>query len=45
MPPRGVKKGSKRAREYEAIKKSAKKRGSSTKRAEEIGSAGTPGQL
>jgi hypothetical protein len=36
MPPRGVKKGSKRAREYEAIKKSAKKRGSSTKRAEEI---------
>jgi hypothetical protein len=36
MPPRGVKKGTKRAREYEHIKDSAKARGSSTKRAEEI---------
>jgi hypothetical protein len=36
MPPRGVKKGTKRAREYEHIKESAKERGSSEKRAEEI---------
>ena len=36
MPPRGVKKGTKRAREYEHIKAGAKKRGASTKRAEEI---------
>jgi len=36
MPPRGVKKGSKRARQYEHIKKSEKKAGRSTKRAEEI---------
>jgi hypothetical protein len=36
MPPRGVKKGTKRAREYEHIKDSAKKRGASTDRAEEI---------
>jgi hypothetical protein len=36
MPPRGVKKGTKRAREYEHIKTSAKKRGASTGRAEEI---------
>jgi hypothetical protein len=36
MPPRGVKKGTKRAREYEHIKKSAKKRGASEKRAEEV---------
>lgn len=36
MPPRGVKKGTKRAREYEHIKASAKQRGASTKRAEEI---------
>ena len=36
MPPRGVRKGTKRAREYQHIKASAKKRGASTKRAEEI---------
>ena len=36
MPPRGVKKGSKRARQYEEIKKSVKRRGASTDRAEEV---------
>ena len=36
MPPRGVRKGTKRAREYEHIKAGAKQRGASTKRAEEI---------
>jgi hypothetical protein len=36
MPPRGVKKGSKRARQYEHIRKSEKKEGRSEKRAEEI---------
>ena len=36
MPPRGVKKGSKRARQYEHIKESAKQQGASTDRAEEI---------
>ena len=36
MPPRGVKKGSKRARQYEHIKKSEKEEGRSEKRAEEI---------
>jgi hypothetical protein len=36
MPPRGVKKGSKRDRQYKEIKKSEKKQGKSTKRAEEI---------
>jgi hypothetical protein len=36
MPPRGVSKGSKRARQYEHIKSSARKRGASTDRAEEI---------
>jgi hypothetical protein len=36
MPPRGVKKGTKRAREYEHIKDSAKDRGASEGRAEEI---------
>lgn len=36
MPPRGVKKGTKRARQYEEIKKSEKKQGRSNKRAEEI---------
>jgi len=36
MPPRGVRKGSKRARQYAHIKSSAKKRGASTDRAEEI---------
>ena len=36
MPPRGVKKGTKRARQYEHIKDSARKRGASTGRAREI---------
>lgn len=36
MPPAGVRKGTKRAREYEHIKSSAKRRGVSNKRAEEI---------
>jgi hypothetical protein len=36
MPPRGVKKGTKRARQYEHVKESAKKRGASTGRAKEI---------
>jgi hypothetical protein len=36
MPPRGVKKGTKRARQYERVKESAKSRGASTDRAEEI---------
>jgi hypothetical protein len=36
MPPRGVKKGTKRARQYEHIKKSEKEAGRPTKRAEEI---------
>jgi hypothetical protein len=36
MPPRGVKKGSKRGRQYEHIKDSQRKRGTSLKRAEEI---------
>ncbi|HEU4599294.1 MAG TPA: hypothetical protein VFS26_06070 [Solirubrobacterales bacterium] len=36
MPPRGVRKGSKRDRQYEHIKESEKKAGRSTKRAEEI---------
>jgi hypothetical protein len=36
MPPRGVAKGSKRARQYEHIKESAKERGATTDRAEEI---------
>jgi hypothetical protein len=36
MPPRGVKKGTKRARQYEHIKEGAKKQGASTDRAEEI---------
>jgi hypothetical protein len=36
MPPRGVKKDSKRARQYEHIKESEKKEGRSEKRAEEI---------
>jgi len=35
MPPAGVKKGSKRARQYEHIKESAKDAGASEKRAEE----------
>jgi hypothetical protein len=36
MPPRGVQKGSKRARQYEHIKESQLDRGSSEGRAEEI---------
>ncbi|HUA12476.1 MAG TPA: hypothetical protein VMA83_10785 [Solirubrobacteraceae bacterium] len=36
MPPRGVKKGSKRDRQYEHIKASERKSGASLKRAEEI---------
>jgi hypothetical protein len=36
MPPRGVKKGTKRARQYEHIKKSQKDQGRSEDRAEEI---------
>ena len=36
MPPRGVKKGTTRARQYEHIKESAKEQGASTERAEEI---------
>ncbi len=36
MPPRGVKKGSKRDRQFKHIKKSEKEAGRSTKRAEEI---------
>jgi hypothetical protein len=36
MPPRGVKKGSKRARQYEHIKKSELEEGRSEKRAVEI---------
>jgi hypothetical protein len=36
MPPRGVKKGTKRARQYERIKQSARQRGTSESRAEEI---------
>jgi Rho termination factor-like protein len=36
MPPRGVKKGTKRARQYEHIKDSAKERGMSEDRAEEV---------
>jgi hypothetical protein len=36
MPPRGVKKGTKRARQYEHIKQSQKDRGRSEDRAEEI---------
>ena len=36
MPPRGVKKGTKRARQYEDIKRSERKQGRSESRAEEI---------
>jgi hypothetical protein len=36
VPPRGVKKGSKRERQYEHIKESLKERGRSEERAEEI---------
>ena len=36
MPPRGVKKGTKRARQYQKIKKSARKRGASAGRAKQV---------
>ena len=36
MPPRGVRKGSKRARQYQHIKRSEKQQGRSERRAEEI---------
>ena len=36
MPPRGVEKGTKRARQYEHIKDSAKERGMPEDRAEEV---------
>jgi hypothetical protein len=36
MPPRGVKEGTKRARQYEHVKKSQKQQGRSESRAEEI---------
>ena len=36
MPPRGVKKGTKRARQYEHIKESERRSGASESRAEEI---------
>jgi hypothetical protein len=36
MPPRGVKKGSKRERQYEHIKDSERQQGASLKRAEQI---------
>jgi hypothetical protein len=36
MPPRGVQKGTKRARQYEHIKESQRERGTSESRAEEI---------
>jgi hypothetical protein len=36
MPPSGVKKGTKRARQYEKIKKSARNRGASPGRAKEV---------
>jgi hypothetical protein len=36
MPPRGIKKGTKRARQYEKIKRSQKSRGASTRRAKEV---------
>ncbi|HST32737.1 MAG TPA: hypothetical protein VLJ80_04360 [Solirubrobacteraceae bacterium] len=36
MPPRGVKKGSKRARQYEHVRQSERQQGASESRAEEI---------
>lgn len=36
MPPRGIRKGSKRARQYEHVKESYEERGVSEDRAEEI---------
>jgi hypothetical protein len=39
MPPRGVKKGTKRARQYQKIKSSQKKQGRSTRRAKQVAAA------
>jgi hypothetical protein len=39
MPPRGTKKGTKRARQYEHVKKSAKRAGRSNRSAERIAAA------
>ena len=39
MPPRGVKKGTKRARQYEHVKESELKQGRPTKRAKAIAAA------
>jgi len=36
MPPRGIKKGTKRARQYEHVKRSERSQGRSTRRAKEI---------
>jgi CRISPR/Cas system-associated endonuclease Cas1 len=36
MPPRGVRRGTKRARQYEHVKQSERRQGSSERRAEEI---------
>ena len=36
MPPRGVEKGTKRARQYGKIKRSVRRRGASTSRAKEV---------
>ncbi len=36
MPPRGIKKGTKRARQYEHVKQSEREQGASESRAEEI---------
>ena len=36
MPPRGIKKGTKRARQYEHVKRSERRQGRSPKRAREI---------
>ena len=36
MPPRGIKKGTKRARQYEHVKENQRERGTSEPRAEEI---------
>jgi hypothetical protein len=38
MPPRGIKQGTKRARQYEHVKRSEKQAGRSERRAEEIAS-------
>ncbi len=36
MPPRGIKKGTKRARQYEHVKRSERQQGRSERRAREI---------